>query len=75
MNNKKINITEKEIDRNECDGQVELRVILRAEIKQILRQCTYKMKEAEKKKDQRMWEFWAAKREGVAWVRDTLKQY
>ena len=31
----------------------------------IQRECSFKMKEADKKKDQKMWEFWAAKREGM----------
>lgn len=43
------------------------------EISNALRSCTRKMKEAKKKKDQGMWESWAAKREGLMWARNIVK--
>lgn len=41
MNNEKINITETQINRNECDGQVELRVIRQMRVLQIKPEETY----------------------------------
>ena len=43
------------------------------EISNALRECTIRMKKAKKLKDRHLWEYWAAKREGLAWARNIIK--
>ncbi len=49
-----------------------MKVSLR-KISNALRECTLRKKKAAKAGDQNLWEYWAAKREGVQWARQIIK--